>query len=172
MKRAVRTALAVASAAMALAACTDARDPDPTDLGQPDQYANQLFDGVNEQRTAANLEPLEWSDCLATKAQPRAQQAASADTLEDYPLSQDVALDSALYDAAAASWVAARMRERLATGRLYAEARGWRRDALRLMVTDEIAIAHPRYLPGGRPLRVYSLMARLAALGFDVGGIG
>lgn len=72
--------VATASAALVLTACAEPA-PTPTDLGTPQQYATQLFDGVNEQRAAADLSPLEWSDCLAAKAQPRAQQAAITPTL-------------------------------------------------------------------------------------------
>ncbi len=61
---------------LALAGCGQ------SDLGTPQEYATALFDGINEEREAAHLAPLEWSDCLADKAQPRAQAAAATPTLE------------------------------------------------------------------------------------------
>src|SRR5690606_3462162 len=69
----VRAAMLVG--VLALAGCGQ------SDLGTPQEYATALFDGINEEREAAHLAPLEWSDCLADKALPRAQVAATADTL-------------------------------------------------------------------------------------------
>ena len=89
MKRAAvvrAAALAVAAGAGAAVALTACAGDTPADLGTPEQYATQLFDGVNAEREAAGLAPLEWSDCLATKAAPRAEQAATTPTLTHEPL--------------------------------------------------------------------------------------
>jgi hypothetical protein len=117
------------------------------------------------------------SDRVALAQAHRAVPVSSAEILADYPLSQDVALGQSekggdhnpLYYAADAVWTATRMRERLTTGRRIAEPKGWRRDALRLMLTDEVLLYHPRWLPSGKPMRVYSLLSKLASLGFDLG---
>lgn len=92
--------------------------------------------------------------------------------LADYPLARDVILDTNVYNAPDAQWVATRMKERLNVGRYVADISDWVRSSLRLMLTDEVLISHDRYLPGGEASRVYALNSKLSELGFDISVIG
>src|SRR5690554_3813695 len=56
-------------------------DPEPTPLPEPTEYAQQLFDGANAERTKAGLAELEWSECLVEPAIERAEVAADGDNL-------------------------------------------------------------------------------------------
>ncbi|MFW2512340.1 CAP domain-containing protein [Demequina sp. SO4-13] len=60
-------------------------------LLEPETYAQQLFEGTNEERAAQGLDELEWSDCLVEPATERARDAADADSLEHQVLSLDCA---------------------------------------------------------------------------------
>jgi len=112
------------------------------------------------------------SDRVAIQTESLSEPQTDHDTLGRYPLSQDVALDTKLYDTDPAKVVAAHMASRLAPGWLLADPKDWTRDAARLLPTDEILLYHPQYLASGRAMRVYSLMATLARMRFDVGGWG
>lgn len=76
-----RMGFAVAAIALALAGCTS--EPMPTSASD---YAQQLFNDVNEQRANADLDDVTWNDCLADKAAPRAQTASTQDVLEHEPI--------------------------------------------------------------------------------------
>ncbi|WP_430868328.1 CAP domain-containing protein [Demequina aurantiaca] len=47
----------------------------------PDGFARELFDLTNAEREGQGVAPLEWSDCVAAAAAPRALVAANAATL-------------------------------------------------------------------------------------------
>ncbi|MFW7413873.1 CAP domain-containing protein [Demequina sp. SO4-18] len=89
--RTTARALAFVAATLALAGCAGQDEPGLADLPGPDEYAQQLFEGANEERTAQGLTPLEWSDCLVEPATERAQVAADNDSLEHQVLSLDCA---------------------------------------------------------------------------------
>lgn len=81
--RASRTALTTATLTLAatLAACTPATTSEPVEWGTPTDYANELFESTNEQRAQQGLTELVWSDCLETKALPRAQATLTEQSL-------------------------------------------------------------------------------------------
>lgn len=70
-------AVVAATLCAALAGCAG-----PVDLGDPDVYARELFDGTNERREAEGLEPLVWSECLAGEAEPRARNTVTTAPLD------------------------------------------------------------------------------------------
>lgn len=74
------------AAALALTACQRSGTTEPVDWGSTSDYAQELFTSTNEQRTQAGLTPLTWSDCLATKALPRAQATLPEDALRHQAL--------------------------------------------------------------------------------------
>jgi uncharacterized protein YkwD len=88
----VRLRALLGIAIVVLAGCSSA-DPSesivnsvPAQLGSPDDFAHTLFDLVNAQRESAGVAPLEWSDCLADEAQPRAEHVLGEDILSHEPL--------------------------------------------------------------------------------------
>jgi len=81
--------LVVAGLALAaLTACsgsdTPVKDPSPGATQQlgPDEFARELFELTNEERVDAGVAKLEWSDCVAAAAAPRAEVAATTQKLE------------------------------------------------------------------------------------------
>ncbi|WP_062527430.1 CAP domain-containing protein [Demequina rhizosphaerae] len=66
LRRAGLAIVAAVAAASSLAGCSVPPTP-------PDELARQLFDLSNEERVAAGLDAVEWSDCLADKAAERAE---------------------------------------------------------------------------------------------------
>lgn len=84
----VRCAWAAVLAAT-VAACSPTADPAPTapvDLGEPAAFARALFDEANAEREDAGLPPLDWSDCLAAAALPRATAQLGTAPLSHAPL--------------------------------------------------------------------------------------
>ncbi|WP_084075221.1 CAP domain-containing protein [Demequina sp. NBRC 110052] len=80
----VHAALVVAASALLLAACApDYSIDEPVDY---DGYARELFDLTNELRVDEGLGTLEWNDCLAQMAEPRAQTASTLEYLEHEPM--------------------------------------------------------------------------------------
>ncbi|WP_169747740.1 CAP domain-containing protein [Demequina subtropica] len=55
----------------------------------PDQLAQEMFDLANDERVAQGLAPVDWSDCLETKAETRAEPF-----VEDADLVHDVLVSS------------------------------------------------------------------------------
>lgn len=83
------TSTPAAASATATAATTSTTPAPPTPdpsytpgATTPDEYAQQLFTLTNQHRQDEGLEPLEWSECLADTAAPRAQTASTTETLE------------------------------------------------------------------------------------------
>jgi uncharacterized protein YkwD len=85
-KRAALCAV-VAVAVLALAGCTP--EPDPGDPYDTSSYARQLFDLSNEERAEQGEPPLQWSDCLAQKAAPRAENIVPTLELQHELLTED-----------------------------------------------------------------------------------
>ncbi len=85
-----RTLAALAAGALATATLT-ACSSDPADAPDPTVYAQQLFDGANDEREVAGLDPLEWSDCLLEPALERAEVAAGTDLLQHETLALECA---------------------------------------------------------------------------------
>jgi uncharacterized protein YkwD len=86
----VRPALfAAAVLAAVLAGCSPSAEESPSGpvtLGDPATFARALFDASNEERAAAGLPELEWSDCLADAAVPRAANSLGTAPLTHEPL--------------------------------------------------------------------------------------
>ncbi len=78
---------------------------------------------------------------------------------------REIPLDSVLADQLHASAVGQEIRSRFSPERRVGDARGWRRDGLRLNLTDEVLLKNHRYgLSAGVPCRVASLAPTLAEL--------
>ncbi len=90
------TLTAMVVAAVSLVACTS-ESPVPATAAGGEALALDLARITNEQRAEAGLAPLEWSDCLASRAVERAQPF-----VEDADLAHEVLVATCTANAAAA----------------------------------------------------------------------
>ena len=77
----LRVAAVATLVAATLAGCSSAQTSEPVDWGSTADYAQELFAKSNEQRVDAGMAELVWSDCLESKALPRAQATLPQDSL-------------------------------------------------------------------------------------------
>ena len=85
----LRGALVAALVAGLLSACSPTDETSPTapvSLGDPADFARALFDETNVVRASNELPALEWSDCLAEAAGPRAADSLGTASLSHEPL--------------------------------------------------------------------------------------
>lgn len=88
---------------------------------------------------------------------------ASNDIRSDYNDGRDVVLETPLeYDEGARA-VAKLGRTRLSPDRRFMDVNDWHRELLRLRVTDEVLVYHPRWEASGRYMRVHTLVLNLLA---------
>lgn len=74
----VRAALAAAVVATAVTGCAFR---EPVELPEPDSFARQVFDEINELRRNQSVAMLTWDDCLAGQATERAERLPGAESV-------------------------------------------------------------------------------------------